>query len=442
MKIKKVVFLILLGSFLFQSCKPDSWFEKLRYDKDQPYDVSVLHDVLEKTKGEENFSFIDTEEEFDLEIGKDSLLTNSSLISIGRNLYLDSIELEYLMKYVERGNKAFFFSKYFDYSLLDSLLNYYIDEEPEEIDSFDFQEWEEEEDQFIFQPTHSDYLESFRDTSATIELIGKSNESQIIYKRNRKIKLKNSWFYFNNDVLESINFKVRPIGFLGDSLFNFIRIDHGKGHFYLNTSPIILTNFHLIEDEFYDLTNSILEPLNSGKVFWDESLEVRNYREPSAPGGSERNLNEGPLAFILSEPSLKWAWYLLLIASFFYLLLGLRRKQKAIPVVHTNKNTSIEYAETIGQLHYQKKNHRNLVAIKMRHFRSFIVENYKIRVKYDSQDEKESIMKKISLHSNLDYTEIKHIFDQYEMTIGAGEVSKQLLVSFHDTLENFYKNCK
>ena len=72
-------------------------------------------------------------------------------------------------------------------------------------------------------------------------------------------------------------------------------------------------------------------------------------------------VSDSPLRFILSQPALKWAWYLLLAGVLIFIIFNLRRTQRPIPILPKNLNTSVEFVKTIGNLYYQEGDIRNLI---------------------------------------------------------------------------------
>src|SRR5260221_4004882 len=70
--------------------------------------------------------------------------------------------------------------------------------------------------------------------------------------------------------------------------------------------------------------------------------------------------------FILSNRSLRWAFWLTLVLFLLIFLVESKRKQRAIAEIPKLRNASEDFVKTVGGLYFQQKNNQNL-AIKMTH---------------------------------------------------------------------------
>lgn len=141
-----------------------------------------------------------------------------------------------------------------------------------------------------------------------------------------------------------------------DSLTNFIKIPYKKGNFYLHTQPIVFTNYYMLKNENYQYVAQISSYLNQDKVYWFS----KSY--------DNSNLNQSPMRYILSQASLKWAWYISLISILIFILFNAKRKQRVIPIVEPLRNTTVDFTKTIGNLYFQEGNHKNIIEKKIIYF--------------------------------------------------------------------------
>jgi hypothetical protein len=153
---------------------------------------------------------------------------------------------------------------------------------------------------------------------------------------------------------------------------------------------------------------------------------------------SEMPLSQGPLQYILSQESLRWAWYITMLLLLVYAIFYGKRRQRVIPVIEENKNTSLEFVQTIGQLYYQERNHKVLCMHKMKLFLQFIRNRYFIHALQMSDE----VIQKISVKSQVAESEIRNIFTQYNWIDRTISVTAEELVEFHQLIENFYNQCK
>ncbi|MBC7556637.1 MAG: hypothetical protein H7195_06715, partial [Chryseobacterium sp.] len=170
---------------------------------------------------------------------------------------------------------------------------------------------------------------------------------------------------------------------------NFIKINYGKGHVYLHTEPLILTNFYLLKPQNKKYVEDVFSYLPSRKTIW--FIEAKSSESPQ---------KSSPLSFILANPALRYAWYLLLVGLLLFVIFNVKRKQRIIPVIEPLKNTSVEFVKSIGNLYLQEGDFHDMMAKKSQYFL------YRVRLDLmiDTQDLNEIFAQKLHLKTgkNLD----------------------------------------
>src|SRR5690606_28397777 len=117
----------------------------------------------------------------------------------------------------------------------------------------------------------------------------------------------------------------------------------GKGHLYIGTNALMLTNYHLLESNNHLYAESMLSYIDSEKVIWfDKNIQLNAE-------------NTNILRFILGNKSLRWAWYFMLIGILLFIFFNSKRKQRIIPIIKPKENHSVEFAKTIANLYYLEK---------------------------------------------------------------------------------------
>lgn len=84
------------------------------------------------------------------------------------------------------------------------------------------------------------------------------------------------------------------------------------------------------------------------------------------------------MRYILSQPALKWAWYIFLIGMLIFLFFNAKRKQRVVPILKPLANTTIDFTKTIGNLYYQEGDHNNIIDKKIIYFLEKIRNEYLI----------------------------------------------------------------
>jgi hypothetical protein len=158
---------------------------------------------------------------------------------------------------------------------------------------------------------------------------------------------------------------------------HFIKIPFGKGFFFIHTIPQIFTNYLILYDN-KDYPVKTLSYLTGRSIVWDEYYKPYSTRDI--------NKSKSPLRYILSQESLKTAYFLLLFTVFLFMFFEGKRKQRVIPIYQRPKNTSKEFTEIVTRLYLNRKDNKNLAEKKILHFFDFIASTYYL--KPDENDEK------------------------------------------------------
>ena len=253
---------------------------------------------------------------------------NGSFISIGEQVNIDNESVKELMYFADHGNTVFLSAKDFPQSLLDTLglkLNGGFSIKDSIALSLDKPSAKKH---YFNEGIGLTYFDSI-DTKA-VKILG--------YQEFSKVK--------------------RP---------NFIQVPFGNGIFLLHTQPAVFTNFHLLKGDHYQYTEGVLSYIPQGKVYW-YSKQFTNEEDPS----------NNQLRYILSQPALKWTMWLGIIAFLIFLLFNAKRKQRVIPEIVPLKNTTVDFAKTIGNLYFQEGNHHTIIEKKIIYFLEHIRNEYHI----------------------------------------------------------------
>jgi len=206
---------------------------------------------------------------------------------------------------------------------------------------------------------------------------------------------------------------------------NFLMMQFGKGNIFLHCQPLAFTNFHLLYGD-YRYACMALSNLPVVNTIWDQYYK------------SDKVIDMSPVRYILSQPALKSAWFLLFITIMIYMIFGSKRMQRPIPIVLPDKNTSLDFVTTVGKLYFRSQNHTDLARKKLIYFNEFIRNRYFLQG-IDQTDERIGIL---SLRSGVEEGKINHLLQMAGTLTDKKQMSRQELIEFHKSLEDFYKNCK
>lgn len=139
-----------------------------------------------------------------------------------------------------------------------------------------------------------------------------------------------------------------------------ISMSFGEGRLILNSTPLIFTNIYLLKQSNHKVASMALSLLPELPLHWSEFYS-RGRGEPQTP-----------LRYILSTLPLKWAYYVLIFSVLFFILFEAKRKQRPIRVLTPPRNDSLDFIKTIGNLYFEKGDHKNMATKKITHLLEYI----------------------------------------------------------------------
>ncbi len=362
------VAILLLLLFSQGGCGNDkriNWRETYKLNTDQPYGTQIIQQLLTDYFPDHELHVLekDLDRTFD-----ETIDSTANYVFVGPAANLDSTEINSLLDFMLKGGRVFFSSK----TIPDDLI-YSIDYD------FCYEDWHDYSNYYANNVQVNFTHPNLRQDSA-FEFSFHQRNTPTFYRWNliedyffcRKDSIDNTEYYEDEEYEDEEEYKddkLEIIGTFEDGDVFFARCSYGKGYLYLHTIPLSLTNYHLIDTIGLHYASLVFSHLQEGDIYWDEKnrfSEFAGRRKNDSNLGGDRLDRESPLKYILSQPPLAWAWYVSLAMLFFYLIFRAKRKQNIIPVLEENKNTSLEFIKTIGQLYFIQNNHRNLCLEMMR----------------------------------------------------------------------------
>ncbi|MEN9522875.1 MAG: hypothetical protein RL065_1252 [Bacteroidota bacterium] len=476
-----VIFAYLIWLFYYNVSPSYNWDENYKKDSNEPYGLSVFHELLKESRGDKDFVLMDTSLHELKQLVK-SKSTNMNYVLAGNSAQgFDDSSATLLKQFIENSNNAFLILKSIPNSLNDKFkigkfrTSYWVENVTPERDTSYYDSIGNKIETTIAQVTGIDtsYNCAFRpDLKDTIQdsfvIVNKdtlqrfeihkeyyfsnfnysvnAHEAQLNYASVDLKEMKNwSYDYFSNNnfieyqwnYFETANFtdslKYDSLGVLNDRYCNFIRLKVGKGYLYLQSIPMAFTNYQLTEERKFDYLNKFCSYFNTGKIIWDESSlhEKKTNHQNNTPHST-------PLQYIFSNKSLKWAWYTALIGVLLYLIFHIKRQLPAISIRLPKQNTSLEYVKNISFLYFSKKSHQNIALKKWKLFSSFLFQRYGEML--DNMDD--SWIERLSQKSGVDKNAIAQLVATSNKNFLVASYDAKDLIEFHQHLQYFYNNCK
>jgi hypothetical protein len=421
----------------------------------QPYGTKFIHELLKEKYTKQNFVL--GKQPLSQQFKKLDTTRTYDLVRIGDYLAYDSSDVAALLAFAAKGNNVFISSDRVEDKLLDSLFSY---KEPQEVekdtvpisdstcididslmlaerlqpsldsnlvdlidDVFDVNDW------FTLDRPYYNISKSKKLTVKEVAI----QKDFTFYTFQFLDTITNSFRFLNKsylDELEGFEYEVFSTKKANDIVY--MAVPYGKGHFYIHENPILFTNVQLLSEERLTYSEQVFAQLNGEIMIWDIHQSVAE-----TPKRLKKEDMNSPLSYFLTHPPLKWSFYLTLLGALLFILFKAKRKQKYIEVLAVKGNSSMEYAEMMGQLYFKEQNHSFIARQLWKKFLDFTKEHFGMVIKENNS----SWMDKLEEKSGFPMAKLKGIELAYQKS-KLDNFSEDDLMNFYNKLQYFYSNCK
>ncbi|MGK7395814.1 MAG: DUF4350 domain-containing protein [Candidatus Cyclobacteriaceae bacterium M3_2C_046] len=376
-----VIFLVIE----YNSPQPIDWRVSLQRNDKIPYGTVVLAKLLPQLFDQEQVKY--TNNTLSDLFRQDQLAQN--ILILAENLNLGEQDSEALLKLTEAGKNIFLISGSFYGPFSDHLnikTGYYLEEQlgvsQSDSGSVRFTNPQFDPNLFRFSDTHLSVYFSSYDTAKTRIL--------------------------------AVNQENQPV---------FIQVMQENGSVFLSTLPLLFTNYNMLAGQNHRFISHSLSYLPAKDLVWTNYYQVGRLESSS------------PIRFILSNPSLKWAYFITLFSLILFLLFESRRKQRAIPVIQPPVNATLDFIHTMGNLYMKKASHKNIAEKKITYFLDYIRNTYFVRTDTIDQD----FYHRLSQKTSKTEEELKKFFDYIHDLQQQKRVSARELTQLNQKIQNFKK---
>jgi len=403
-----ILFSTIIGFILVEIYKPKpiDWTPTFSNKDKIPYGCELLYKVLPNIFPNQKIS--DEKVPIFSKKIKVKLPPKSNYLYIFSYFRADSLSLIKLLDYVQKGNSVFIASENF-FGLDDTL---------------------------HFQTSYIQNL-AIND-SISINFINTTIRKSGDYKyQNQAI---DTYFEIKDSTKNRNSFTV--LGKNSKGFPNFIQVNFGKGMFFLNTVPMAFTNFYMVKNDNSDYAFKALSYLPEQPIFWDEYVNKMSIGKSvkstskSREVKGEEDIQESPFKFIVSQPALKWAYFITLSALLIYLIFEGKRRQRIIPIMEPPKNTSLQFVETIGSLYYNQKDHKAIAEKKITYLLAYIRTKFYLKTNEIDQEFRSDLSNK----SGISPQKINDLFDYISFVQNNDYITENQLIILNEQVENFYRN--
>lgn len=215
-----------------------------------------------------------------------------------------------------------------------------------------------------------------------------------------------------------------------DSALTFVKLKAGTGNFYVHSAPLAFSNYFLLHKGNITYYNKVLSsiPWNTTRVVWDEYYLHK-------PADEQEKPDRSPFRVLMSQPAFRAGIYTALAALLIFVLLGLKRSQRMIPVITPLVNDSLDFVKTIGRLYFQKKDNQNLASKMGSFFLEYAHSHFHLTTNTLDAD----FATRLSQKSGAELPVVNHIIDYIKFVQEKNALTDQQLIEFYTLLDKFYK---
>ncbi len=336
----------------------------------------------------------------------DSLRTgneNQALVIVTQRFNPDDAEMKKLIRFVEAGNDVF----------VSTMRLSFAAEKYLKCDSY--------------FPAYRNYIRE-PDDSLTISVTDVQTKKQHSYTYPG---FEEAYWFHGIDTLTTT-----VLGYNEQGRANFIRLSAGRGKMFVHLAPLAFSNYFILHKQnigYYERAMSFISPATR-TVVWDEYFIQKKTEE-------EQSQKKNYLSVLLNmknaagQRSFRTAMVVALLSLLVFTLLGMRRRQRAIPVMRKPANDSLDFVKTIGRLYHDRGDHHNLA----RKMAAYFLEHVRSRYKLSTAVLDDTFVKGLSYKTGIDESQLRGIVGFIARLNQVGTVSDYELAGFHRQLEEFYK---
>ncbi len=204
---------------------------------------------------------------------------------------------------------------------------------------------------------------------------------------------------------------------------NYIKINHGKGAFFIHSVPYVFTNYYMRDYGKAEYAFRALSYLPIAETVWDEYYKIG------------RTATDSPMRYIVSHPYLKWAWITALIGLFMFLIFRAKRRQRIIPEITAPQNTSLEFTRTIGRLYHRSGDRKGLADKKIMYFLEYVRDE--LNLSTNRQDDR--FIQQTAQRAGIKTETARSVFTEINKVQNQSTLSSKELWKLNDQIETFYR---
>lgn len=378
------VFIIVYILALSNKPKPIDWKESYLDKEKAPFGTYVLFKQL--TDIFPGANIISYRKPIYSVINEDSI-KNSSYIIIANKVQIEKSDFKQLTKYISQGNDVFISAT-------------------------------------SFGKTMEDLLKIVTNSSYNYKL-----PLDTLHFLNPNLDIKTNYIFDKNTAINFFSafdtLKAKIIGENERHQVNMLKYPFGNGSLILSANPLLFTNYTLLKPVGENYAAIALAHIkNTKNIVWDEYYTQGNLNVE----------NESPMRVFFSKPYLQWAYYITLISLLAYVIYGVKRNQRVIPVILPLENKTIEFVNVVGQVYFEQHDNLNISQKKISYLLEHIRTLYNIKTNVLDEEFIKGLAHKTGINDEFVNELIKYIIG-FETK---KQVTNAELIKLNKLIEEFY----
>lgn len=207
-----------------------------------------------------------------------------------------------------------------------------------------------------------------------------------------------------------------------------VRLFIGKGEFYFVATPLMFTNYGILDGDNASYAFSLLSYLKDLPL-----VRIEAY-------GQYSDKPRTPLRYVLSIPALRWAIYATLMLLILFMVFTAKRRQRVIPVMKSPPNRSFGFMQLISNLYFQKHDNGEILKMKYTYFCAEV--NKLTGLDFQERVPDESGYQRLAEKTGMDADLLKTILKDIQMAVYRSEADdthlKQYIDRMNDILRAMY----
>ena len=336
----------------------------------------------------------------------DTTSGTKNFLSISDSIGLTVLDVDNILQQASRGSSFFFAANYFSKRLLDTLSinNQVLGEQFNPVfyrDKFTFTI----KDFFSSDTVHIKALNSLQ-----------PGDHSYPYRQGDVFSVFTSFDSTQTSIL-AVNSKNEPVA---------LKTVLGKGSITLVALPHAFANIYMMHEENHRLAATLLSSLPETSTEWTEYYQMG------------AGVSTTPLRYVLSQPALKSALYIMLAALVLFVFFEAKRKQRAIPIIDPLPNDTLQFVSTVGNLYLESHDHKSIAEKRINFFLDYIRTHFFLT----THDLDTLFIEKLSRKSGLEKKHISHLVTMINWVGEQKNISDTALLKLSNAIDQFFTKIK